>query len=182
MYQLLEKIASECRFKRCGDAQNYLAGVLKYENDDFNEELKKCNVLCWKPEHTISKEYYSPLDTEKIIEDMKINLEKFGILFVDIDVENLELEHAFAIFKIGTELFIVDSYIGLRKCEIRKFSFDDFSHILNYKSTDQWNQMFHCSEEKKLCDNQMVWITYVYEDTDLKIQSFYRNNIERIIK
>lgn len=176
MLSFWEKIAIKCPYKRCGDTQDFIASVFQHEieDSDLNKEIKKYNIPVSKPEQTVSKQYYSPINVEKIIHEMKLNSSMNGRLFVDIDIGNLE--HAFILFEINECLFVIDSYVNYRKCEIREFSYQYFSDLLINPSTDKWNKLFNCQEKLMLNDSE-IWITYIYENENLGQQQFFRNDI-----
>jgi hypothetical protein len=179
MLEFLKKVADRCPFEKCGNTQNFIASVFQHEINDLNEEIIKYKIPQSKPEHTITQRYYSPLNVEKIIDDMKLKLNTFGCLFVDIDIG--DLEHAFVLFDIEHSFFIMDSYLRFRKCEIRSFSYDHLSHLLIKPSTDQWNRLFNCDSKNNLDHNPEIFINYIYEDGNVTEQQFYENDIPILV-
>ena len=75
----------------------------------------------------------------------------------------------------------MDSYVLLRKCEIREFSCDCFSDLLSQSSTDQWNKLFKCSEKKNLNNDSEICITYIYEDKNLKEKCLFIDDVQKIL-
>jgi hypothetical protein len=82
MFQFLQRISQKCPYKGCGDTWNYIASVFQHEIEEFDEEMKQCNLVKWEPKKTVTKQYDSAENVIKIINDMRIHLDAFGCLFV----------------------------------------------------------------------------------------------------
>jgi hypothetical protein len=182
MLQLLEKIVAQCEGDRCGETQNYLASVFQREIAVFQTELDQLNIPLARSDWTITQMYYWYSNQHKwltIIDDMKAQLDKGQSLFMSIDIDAIDVEHSFTLFKIDSQLYVVDSYIHIRNAEIRPFVWADLINLLTGITGNKWNTLFKCEDYADFSKGKDMLVTYTYEDKILKQHHLYEDDIMR---
>jgi len=147
---------------RCADVQENIMNYLSHPEQDITPG-NKWNIFWIDDPNTQS------------VDQMKEFITKYMYLAVDIDCQ--DLEHAFVICSTDQGYRIVDGYIYHRSCCQRSFNFNDLSDFIMSPSLEKWNTIFDCDEKKILSDQREIYLNYSYYDRS-QPRKMYLNGIE----